>query len=335
MAYAGLRRGREDSGDYWPGFVDALATLLLVAIFLISLFAVAQYALGQALSGRDEELARIQLRLTALAEALSLQEAENADLLAQKNTLIASLESANEDNERLRGDIANANASIRTLEDSLADEEELSEQARNELAALTSQIEQLNAQLTSLREALEAAEAKDASQAVQIENLSQRLNAALAQKVQELANVRSEFFETLQAALGDRADIRVVGDRFVFESDVLFDSASAELREGGKEQLRTIAAVIRDVANSIPDDVDWIIRVDGHTDVLPIRGAYKSNWHLSAERAINVVNYFEEQGVPSRRLVAAGFGEHYPIDSRRSDDAFARNRRIELKLDSR
>lgn len=330
-----LRRARADQGDHWPGFVDALATLLLVVIFLLSLFAVSQFALGRALSGRDAELARLHIRLNELAEALALEEARGEELEGQIARLRITLESTEAERDQLQGALGEAETRIVVLEEDLEAEKELSDAARSEIAALNAQLAALNTQLATLNEALEAAEKKDREQRAKIENLSQRLNAALARKVQELDRIRSEFFAALLEALGDRSDVRVVGDRFVFETDVLFASGSADLNPAGLDQLDSIAEIINDIRGDIPSDIDWIIRVDGHTDVVPIRDRYASNWELSAARAISVVNFFEQKGVPSKRLVAAGFGQYHPLDPRNSAEAYARNRRIELKLDSR
>jgi len=335
MAQFARYRRPEENGDHWPGFVDALATLLIVTIFLISLFAVAQYALGAQLSSRDAELERVQLRLTELADSLALQAAENSELSANILLLESTIDDERERATGLADDLSAANRRMLIAEAELEGMEELSDSAQAEVALLLQQVSALNLQLSTLNAALEASEQRDDDQQAQIHNLSERLNAALAQRVQQLARARSEFFEQMQQALGTRSDIRIVGDRFVFESDVLFAVGSADLSEPGREELRKIADVIKAVAPSIPSEVDWIIRIDGHTDVRPIRDPYPSNWHLSAARAITVVNFFEDQGIPSRRLVAAGFGQHFPIDTSRTEEAYARNRRIELKLDSR
>ncbi|MGD2133318.1 MAG: peptidoglycan -binding protein [Maricaulaceae bacterium] len=332
---ARFRRGGGDEGEHWPGFVDALATLLIVTIFLVSLFAVAQYALGTALSSRDAELERLQLRLTELADSLALEEARNAEMSSTILLLESSLDDERARTAALQGELNASNRRLLIAQAELEGMTELSESAQAEVELLLQQVAALNQQLATLNAALEASEQRDIEQQAQIENLSQRLNAALAQQVQELARARSEFFEQVQAALGNRSDIRIVGDRFIFESDVLFPVASAELSTEGRDGLRRVADIIKSVADTIPPDVDWIIRVDGHTDVRPIRDPYPSNWHLSAERAITVVQFFEDQGIPSNRLVAAGHGEYFPIDDRRTEEAYARNRRIELKLDSR
>jgi chemotaxis protein MotB len=335
MNGSALRRRRGENADYWPGFVDALATLLLVTIFLISLFAVAQYVLGTALASRNDELSGVQSRLNALAEALALEEKKNSEFATQISLLSATLEQREAEGAALRGQLEDAEKRALGLQTTLDDQITLTATEAEQVALLNAQMAALNQQIAALNQALEAAEAKDRASNAQIETLSSRLNAALAQKVQQLAQYRSKFFEELATRMGDRADIRVVGDRFVFETDVLFASGSADLSFQGRAELATIAEVIRDVGRDIPADVPWIVRVDGHTDKLPIRANFPSNWELSAARAINVVKYLEELGVPSKRLVAAGFGEYHPIDPRSTPEALARNRRIELKLDSR
>jgi chemotaxis protein MotB len=336
MASLSRYRKVQEEGEYWPAFVDALGNLLIVTIFLVTLFSVAQYALGSALSSRDQELANLQARLSSLADSLALQEAENERMGSQILLLQSSLESEQARSAGLAEDLAASERRLLIAQAELEGMTELSDSAQAEVALLLQQVAALNNQLATLNAALEASEQRDRDQQAQIHNLSERLNAALAQEVQELARVRSVFFERMQAIIGDRTDIRVVGDRFIFESDVLFPSGSAELSDEGKASLGRIAPVILAIMPEIPDDLDWIIRVDGHTDVRPIRSAeFPSNWQLSAARAITVVNFFEDQGIPGRRLVAAGFGEFYPVDAGRNEEAYARNRRIELKLDSR
>lgn len=328
MSAPRAHRARVDTGDHWPGFVDALATLLLVIIFLLSLFVVAQYALGQTLADRDEEVSRLNAQIARLADELALAEDENADLTQRVATLTRSLETAENDLAAARGRVA-------ALSGDLEEAEELTEEQANELAILNQQIAALNEQLRRLEASLQAAEERDKAQKAEIANLGKRLNQALASEVARLAQYRSEFFEKLKTALGDRTDVRVVGDRFVFETDVLFESASAELNEEGKAELDKIADALNEIRSEIPDDLDWVLRVDGHTDERPVSQAYPSNWHLSAARAISVVQYLEDQGVPADRLVAAGFGEYHPIARGDSEAAYQRNRRIELKLTDR
>ena len=209
---------------------------------------------------------------------------------------------------------------------------------RQRVALLNRQVAALREQLFVLQSQLDAAELRDEESQATIENLGQRLNAALAQKVSELARFRSEFFGRVRQALGDRGDIRIIGDRFVFESGVLFASASAEMGPEGRADLGRIAQVLREIAGQIPPEIAWRIRVDGHTDRLPLRSnsVYADNWELSLARAMAVVRYFvEEEGLPPVRFAATGFGEHAPIDNADTSAAYARNRRIELTLTNR
>ena len=191
-------------------------------------------------------------------------------------------------------------------------------------------------QLAAIQQALEASEASGRESQAKIADLGQRLNVALAQKVQELARYRSDFFGRLRQILGTRPDIRVVGDRFVFESSVLFESAKADISPAGRTSLDSLAAAVLDLEREIPPDIPWILRVDGHTDSHAITGGqFKTNWELSAARAIAVVQYLISKGIEPTRLAAAGFGEFQPIDPGTDDVAMAHNRRIELKLTER
>ena len=223
----------------------------------------------------------------------------------------------------------------RTVE-ALGTQEALSKEAQLRVELLNRQLLALRQQIARLSVALEASEAESAEQDVQIVDLGKRLNAALASKVEELARYRSEFFGRLREVLGDRQDVQIVGDRFVFQSEVLFESGSAEIGEPGKAQLAQFARTLLEIAAKIPPEIDWILRVDGHTDIRPISTfQFKSNWELSTARAISVVRFLESEGVPSRRLVAAGFGEYQPLVEGNSESDYRRNRRIELKLDQR
>ncbi|WP_203291510.1 peptidoglycan-binding protein [Maricaulis parjimensis] len=317
-----------DNGDHWPGFVDALATLLLVIIFLLAIFVAGQFALSRALTNRDDQLADLNAQLAQLADELNIARDENAQL----ELTITGLE---EERDALQGALTLATSQAAELQAELTAEQELSESSRRALALLNQQMQVLRDQIATLNAALDAAEQRAEEAEAQVVNLGRRLNAALAERAAELAAYRSDFFGRLQAILGNRTGVRVVGDRFVFETDVLFPSGSAALSSEGRESLRPIANAIIQLTEEIPEDLEWVIRIDGHTDPVPIRTTYPSNWHLSAARAISVVNWFEELGVPSDRLVAAGFGEHYPIAEGRTAEANARNRRIELKLTSR
>jgi chemotaxis protein MotB len=219
----------------------------------------------------------------------------------------------------------------------LAEDEKFSDSTKAQLALMTRQVTQLRAQLASLQAALEASEASAKDKDVQIVNLGQRLNAALAQKVEELQRYRSEFFGRLREVLANRPGIQVVGDRFVFQSEVLFPVGSADLTPAGQDQMSQLASTLKDIAKEMPSDVNWLLRVDGHADRQPVLGgrAYASNWELSAARAITVVRLLINDGIPANRLAATAFGENQPLDPADTPEAYAKNRRIEIRLTDR
>ena len=483
----GAASRRYNSVNYWPGFVDALAALLVVVVFLIMVFALAQVFLSDALSGRDSVLEKLTSELDELAQLLDLERVANSELrisvaqlssqlqtsVSERDALVAKLSDVEEelatgrraradeiadlnriisadresielqlrDLERLNRDIA-ALRTVRdeleqnvaglasslqesqqqlgqvrdlaeereqqlgqardlaneraqqlsqvrdlateraqqlgqvrdltkeleakladqrertvlaqkdveqrdirlsellqgaeTAEQSFSEERTLSEKAQSQVSLLIQQLSEIRRQLAALNEALEASEAKNETQNTQIVNLGKRLNAALATRVQELARYRSEFFGRLREVLGNRADIRIVGDRFVFQSEVLFESAAAELNPAGSKQLAQLAATLRQISADIPGELDWVLRVDGHTDQRPIStNQFPSNWELSSARATSVVKFLIRQGIPPNRLVAAGFGQYQPLDASKDEIAYRRNRRIEFKLTQR
>ena len=459
----------ERSINIWPGFVDALATLLMVIIFLLLIFVLAQFFLGQALSGRDSALQRLESQVSELADLLSLEKLANKNLtenfaqiseqlqssvtdrddlnakvsllratlaereakmkkmfsqiLSDKEELrrqdleIASLgqdvdalralraeletqvsnlatraamlrDAINKEREirvSIERELINAKGTISitveeletvkhaqaktkaeleasqaarqsTLDElktsrqllgnsrsaldaaraTLLEERDLSKSARAQIALLNQQMSALRRQLANLEQALEVSEKLSEEQKVQIYNLGKRLNAALASKLQKLSRYRSEFFGQLRDVLGRQQGIRIVGDRFVFQSEVLFDKGSAEIGKPGQEQVAALAATLRNIAQKIPKGIDWVLRVDGHTDSDPISTVrFPSNWELSSARAISVVQSLITNGLPPKRLVAAGFGEFQPIDQKTDEIAKRRNRRIELKLTQR
>lgn len=340
------RRRSRSEANIWPGFVDALSTLLLVLMFVLSIFVVAQFYLGAKLSlfkdeiaEKDTELARLNAQIRELAEQLGLERSEKADLETRIAALQDTLSAKEEELASLGAALAASQSAVAASAEELKAEKALTEDQKSQIATLNAQVAALRRQLASLQEALDAAEAKDIEQQAQIENLSQRLNAALARKVQELQEVRSRFFEALRAALGDRTDVKVVGDRFVFESDILFGSCSATLGEDGKAQLDKLASALLDIQKDIPPEVNWVLRVDGHADATPLGPSclalFQSNLELSAQRAISVVNYLKSRGVPGRRLMATGSGSESPLVAGYSASALAQNRRIEFKLTER
>ncbi len=444
----GSRRSRRPSIDIWPGFVDALAQLLMVIIFVLLVFTAGQFLLSDALSGRDKALQQLQQQISELSDLLALEKRAGEELRADTASLTSQLQAAlaerdalttrvaelaaKAEQERARADEATgklrdadalvsadkekvelqlkeveslrrdieALKSVRTdlegkvaalaaaqqqgaheagalrdrskeLEARLATAQEKTALAQKEIdsrdirlrvlgeradtaetalaaeqqtsRAARTQVEQLSAQVAALREqlakiaaALDVSEAKVKDQQGQIVELGRRLNLALANKVQELARYRSEFFGRLREIIGDRADIRIVGDRFVFQSEVLFTPGSAELGEAAKTRLDPVIAALKEISGKIPSDINWVLRIDGHTDRRPISNdKFASNWELSAARAISVVRYAITQGIPPSRLTAAGFADNQPLDPGDTDEAYRRNRRIELKLTER
>jgi chemotaxis protein MotB len=398
MAAISHRRG--GSPDYtWPGYVDALTTLLMVMIFLLSLLSVAQFTLSSALSSRDSAIDQLGKQIGDLASQLSIEKKAtsslqkdleqltlqlrqerserdrlNVDLAAQRQSadalkierdqlterltsmmaerdkLSTALQGAAKESEakaadlqkeierqrveltRLAASLAAANNEKGKLFGDLTEQEKLTAEQKAAVVRLTAELAGLKDELARLNTALDAADAKAKEQNAQIVDLGQKLNRALASKVEELARYRSEFFGKLREALAGQRDVQIVGDRFVFQSEVLFPSGSAQLQPGGEKQLASVAQRLMEIGARIPKDINWVLQVDGHTDDKPINNViYPSNWELSAARAIAVVKFLHSEGIPNDRLVAAGYGEYQPLSTMDS----ARNRRIELKLTSR
>jgi chemotaxis protein MotB len=292
----------------------------------------------------------LALRLKEASERAEGSEAERTRLSAELADAFKTIQADKETIELKLRDLASLQQQIEALtakRDKLAEQigakDKESEALRGDLAGAQAEVEMLNDQLATLREqlariedALQTEQAKTTAQNVQIADLGKRLNLALAGKVEELARYRSEFFGRLREVLGNRPDIRIVGDRFVFQSEVLFPSGSAELTPDGQAQIANLAKTLTDIAQEIPKNINWILRVDGHTDRVPISTVqFPSNWELSTARAISVVKQLIQEGIPPDRLAAAGFGEYQPLETGNTPEARARNRRIELKLDQR
>src|SRR6478752_3015990 len=339
-----LARSRRDSGmNYWPGFVDALSTLVLSIIFLLTVFMVAQFFLSQEVSGKDTALARLTAQISRLSDLLSLERAGKTSLEDEIARLRASLSSVEGERDRLRGlaaasqAAANDKAEVGKLNSQIDLEKAATARAVAQIEILNQQITALRRQIAALEEALGTSEQKEKESQLRITDLGQRLNVALAQRVQELSRYRSDFFGKLREILGNRPDIRIVGDRFVLQSELFFDSGKADLLPEARTELDKVANALTELDKQIPKDIAWVLRVDGHTDVRPTgpTSPFKSNWDLSAARAISVVQYLIGKGVSPQRLVAAGFGEFQPIDPATTDEAYSRNRRIELKLTER
>jgi len=339
-------RGRRRAGEYaeyWPGYVDVLSTLLLVVTFLMSIFMLAQFFATQESAGKDTVLQRLNRQISELTSLLSLEKGkakEGEDELAELQATLATLKA---DNERLSGDavIGDQNAKsaagqIGSLATELDQQKSVSAEALAKVDLLNQQLAQLRRQIAALNEALGASEKKGEESDKTIKDLGARLNAALARQVQELQRYRSDFFGRLRDLLKDRKDIRIVGDRFVFESEVLFESSLASLTPEGLASLDPIAMAIADLSRQIPKEIDWVVQINGHTDIRPIASTqFPSNWELSTARASSVVKHMIARGVPPERLVAAGYGEYQPIESGTDEASLRKNRRIELKLTSR
>jgi chemotaxis protein MotB len=394
-----ISRRRYGEINTWPGFVDALATLVMVIVFVLMIFTLFQFYLKDLISGREQALARLSQQIGELADMLSLERRTTAELRLTVSQLSQELQSSTSTRDRLVQELAAANARAdsmnqqaarvgadledafksisadkekieaqlreldalrrnvetltilrRELEAKLAEqggeieksrqavseERKLSEDAKARADLLTRQINALQQQLAALNEVLGASEKKAQEQQVQIADLGRRLNLALASRVEELARFRSEFFGRLRQVLGERSDIRIVGDRFVFQAEVLFPAGSAELEPAGRAQIARVADALKEITGKIPAEINWVLQVDGHTDKRPIQTAqFPSNWELSSARAISVVKFLMSQGIASERLSAAGFAEFQPIDSRDDEIGWRRNRRIELKLTNR
>ena len=461
------RRGGGETLNPWPGYVDALSTLLMVIIFVLLVFVLAQAFLSVALSGKDRALDRLNRQMSELTDLLSLERGRGtqlqasvagltrdlqaaasardqfhlqldglqtalADSNARRDALAAErdrlaaqmadstlqaqsatvrqqqlqqqladtaaksdaasqtasrtaadlaearrqLAAANDDlartvsadkatvearladiarlsdqvkalsalRDELQAQISTAAAKTLTAEQQraalaaqLADEQNLADSARAQLALMNQQVAQLRSQLGEVSAALDLSEKADRDKDVQIANLGSRLNTALAAKVEELQRYRSDFFGKLRDVLANRPGVQIVGDRFVFQSEVLFPTGSADLTSAGQDEVRTLAATIKGIATEIPTNQPWILRVDGHADRAPVNrgGPFISNWELSSERAINVVKLLIAEGVPAGHLAATGFAEFQPLDNADTPDAYSRNRRIELRLTDR
>ncbi len=405
------RRGGTEALNPWPGYVDALSTLLMVIIFVLLVFVLAQAFLSVSLSGKDRALDQLNRQMAELTDMLSLEKGHNTQLQAsvaglthdlqaatgardQLQAQLGSLQAALADNgarqsalqserDRLAAELADntlqaQSSEARTkqlqqqladttgkadtamqsagitatqlsqarqqlaetqdkLAKTMADQQTLSNTAQAQLALMTRQVEQLRLQLAQVSAALNLSEQSARDKDAQITNLGSRLNTALAAKVEELQRYRSDFFARLRDLLANRPGVRTVGDRFVFQSEVLFPTGSADLTPAGQDEMRTLAATIKQIATEIPADQPWILRVDGHADRNPTTrgGQFVSNWELSSQRAINVVKLLIAEGVPAQHLAATGFAEYQPLDNADTPEAFAKNRRIELRLTDR
>lgn len=434
MALARLGGARRPDSYTWPGFVDALATLLMVIIFVLLVFVLIQVNLAYRVAGQDATMNDMRAQILDLGELLNIERKATADLTAElasittqltaateeRDTLAAQLLQSQDERDVIAAQLAEATttlgvremeirrlqalqadneaalaaaqasladrlaalevaeatlaatqaeltsvertleeriaaleasqAALETSEDKLADatasnvtslariSELETENAASQLevAQMTNAVTALRLRIEELTGLLAEKEAQMARDKIAIASLGKSLNNALASRVQELQRFRSEFFGRLRDILRGREDVRIVGDRFVFQSEVLFAQGQADIGPEGQTQLAQLAIALNQIAMEIPDDIDWILQVEGHTDNIPVRaGRFADNWDLSTERALSVVRFLAGQGLPANRLAAAGYGEFQPLDSAESDEARRRNRRIEMKLTQR
>lgn len=365
--FASRRRGQA-AFDIWPGFVDVLATILLVFVFVLLFFVVAQFYTSNVLTDRDRALSGLERDIAELSDMLAMERERRAGLetsladlesrlsasLARAASLEADLADTEAERSRLAENLAaeaarlvavseqlearttaleQARTRLAGTEEDLAAERVLSAEAADQVTALRDDIRALREQLSAISQALALAESTVETQRLEIADLGNRLNVAMAERVQELERYRSDFFGRLRELLKGIQQIEIDGDRFRFQSELFFASGSAEVGAEGRIALTQLAEIILEVSQRIPEDVRWVLQVEGHTDSRPIATErFPSNWELSAARATNIVHYLIEQGVPANRLAAAGFGEHQPVDPAETPEAFARNRRIELRL---
>ena len=399
MALARLGGARRPENYTWPGFVDALATLLMVIIFVLLVFVLIQVNLAYRVAGQDATMNDMRAQIVSLGDLLNLERKANDELKDELAGISSLLDATTKERDSLVTQLANATATL-SLRDSeikqltaiQAQTEESLEAARQtiaervaaleaieltlaeaqaklmeseveiadaaarnvsslariseletknaasqaEVAQMTNAVTALRLRIEELTSLLAEKEAQAARDKIAIASLGKSLNNALASRVQELQRFRSEFFGRLREVLRGRDDVRIVGDRFVFQSEVLFAQGAASLGPEGEEKLGQLAVALNQIAAEIPDDIDWILQVEGHTDDIPVRaGRFADNWDLSTERALSVVRFLAESGLPANRLAAAGYGEFQPLDDAGSDEARRRNRRIEMKLTQR
>ncbi len=350
--------------NIWPGFVDILATLLIVTIFTILISGIAQMYFNDVIGKKKSEISELDIKISKIAEELSLKEdnikkLKNLNLnlkssLTEKEKLVKTLEtnfkknelrlnlekeknfSLTKNNNELINEVKKQNKNIDLYKSEILEKEKKIMNNETNIFTLEKNVNELKKQIISLSELLNQAEKEDKKNKVRIENLGKKLNLALAGKVQELSEYQSIFLRKIKESIGTRRDIIISGDRFIFPSEILFSSASDEIEVKGMNELKMVAKKIKEISDIIPKEIDWVLRIDGHTDVRPIKNKkFNSNWHLSSSRAIKIVNFLISEGIPSYRLVAAGFGEFHPILDKNTDEAYRKNRRIEIKLTNR
>ena len=350
--------------NIWPGFVDILGTLLIVTIFTVLISTVTQIYFNDQLEIKRGEISSLDEELNSLIKQLEIESKEKKELKKKVVNLGKNIELLEKEKLSITSNLENIEENLtkkkyllkikdkeidvlvnekgEILDDlqekntKLAGLKEENKKALLEIYELNRNVEKLNKRIEDLSKLLLTSEEKDKKNKIKIENLGKRLNQALAGKVQELSEYQSIFFKKIKEAIGDREDVKVTGDRFIFPSEIFFQSGSDVLELEGLAKLENVARSLKEISKKIPKKIDWILRIDGHTDRIPINNKeFTSNWHLSSSRSINIVKFLIEQGIPPKRLVAAGFGEYSPLVNEESKEAFKKNRRIEIKLTTR
>lgn len=330
------RRTRHSSTNIWPGYVDALATLILLFVFMLSVFMIAQTVLTDALSGRDEALSRLERQLAEMGDWLAMERRSREELEAQLSITVFERDDLRRDLGKLELSLQEREQALQQARAELGQSHEHASDAQLRIERLLHDVNALREQLRRIAAALDLAQTELSERDVRIEELTSRLNVLLAERVQELSRYRSEFFGRLREVLGEREDIRIVGDRFLFQSELFFASGSAHLGAAGRAQLDQVAQTLLEITPHIPADLQWILQVEGHTDHRPINTPeFPSNWQLSTARAQSIVDHLILRGVPPQRLSAAGLAEYHPLDPGDNPEALRRNRRIELRLTQR
>ena len=372
-----LNKIRRRHVDYtWPGFVDALSSLLMVIIFVLMIFVLSQFFLSQKMNGQDEALVKLKTNLIELSELLSIERNVTIELTSSLtifenkiNIIQSKLEQEkikNDNNkEKLQQnektirlskfkiseleeilnkkieEVLNSKNTILSLENNLQkrkSEVEIKTDTlkanKEEINKLTAASIQLRNKLSQIQTLLTAYKAKDKKDNVKTLNIGKDLNSALARRVEELQKFKSEFFGRVKELIKDRPEIRIVGDRFVFQSEVLFSIGSVEIGPKGQLEMINLASTLVEIEKSLPTDIDWILQIEGHTDNLPVKEGqtYKDNWELSTKRALSVLRFLIKQGINPSRLSASGYGSFQPIDINNNANARKKNRRIEMTI---
>ncbi|MDA0764565.1 MAG: peptidoglycan -binding protein [Proteobacteria bacterium] len=372
-----LNKIRRRHVDYtWPGFVDALSSLLMVIIFVLMIFVLSQFFLSQKMNGQDEALVKLKTNLIELSELLSIERnvtielTSNLTIFENKINIIQNkLEQEKIKNDNNKEKLQENEKTIRLSKIKISELEEILNKKieevltskntiislennlqkrkseveiktdilkanKEEINKLTAASIQLRNKLSQIQTLLTAYKAKDKKDNVKTLNIGKDLNSALARRVEELQKFKSEFFGRVKELIKDRPEIRIVGDRFVFQSEVLFSIGSVEIGPKGQLEMVTLASTLVEIEKSLPTDIDWILQIEGHTDNLPVKEGqtYKDNWELSTKRALSVLRFLIKQGINPSRLSASGYGSFQPIDINNNANARKKNRRIEMTI---